>query len=454
MSYNKNVYLFLLFFKKISMKIIKRSLFTFLEQQIEKNVYLIIVGPRQVGKTVLLRYLRDTVLPKKYPESKIFYFNLENEDLLPHFSTYQTLISYLRLHGFKDKQKTFLLLDEFQKMSQPTKLLKLLYDEHPNLQVIATGSSSIDIFQNLRAESMSGRKLVFKMLPLDFAEFLHFQDSHQANIFKNLTPNADDKLIQNTLQSDLNQPFLEFITYGGYPRVVLSDTEQDKKYFLKEIYNSYVQKDIQGILKLDNTAPYTKLVSLLSAQIGNLLSKNEVSNTLQINLDELEKYLTVLEKTFIIKLVRPFFVNKRKEITKMPKIYFIDTGLRNWIIHDFNQLELRQDIGAIMENFVFNELYKNLSIGWQIFFWRTRQKTETDFIIKCNQDLFPVEVKYKSFQKPIVPSGLKAFINNYNSQIKNAFVLTKDFSAQTEFNGISVRFLPIPLASKVLQIIE
>ena len=439
------------------MKIIKRPVFSLLEKQLNKDIHLILVGPRQVGKTVFLRYLQNNFLPNKYPDSTVFYFNLEDESLLLHFTDYQSLLKYLKLRGFDDKQKTFLLLDEFQKMNQPTKILKLLYDNHPHLKIIATGSSSIDIFQKFRDESMSGRKLVFKMLPLNFSEFLRFQDEQQDDrkeiIFKNLLP-ENNKLVRNALQSDLNSSFQEFLLYGGYPRLALCSSQEDKKLFLKEIYNSYVQRDIRGILKLDNTASYTKLVSLLSSQIGNLLSKNEISNTLQINLDDLEKYLTVLEKTFIIKLVRPFFANKRKEITKMPKVYFLDTGLRNWILQNFTELDLRQDAGALTENFVFSEFYKNLPTAWRIFFWRTRQKTETDFILQQNEKLFPVEVKYKSFQKPIVPSGLKAFINNYQSQIGSAFVLTKDFTAQTKFNGISVQFLPVPLASKIFSLIS
>ena len=431
------------------MHIIKRDLFDSVEKQIMHGVYLIIVGPRQVGKTVLLQHLRHTFLPKKCPQTNIFYFNLENEDLLPHFSSYSTLIKYLKLHGFHDKQKHILLLDEFQKMPQPTKLLKLLYDEHPNLQVIATGSSSLDIFQNLRAESMSGRKLILKMLPLSFAEFLRFQDRQLENVFQNLTIDADSDFIKNVLNSDLEPFFQEFVVYGGYPRVVLTKTEEEKKYFLREIYNSYVQKDIQGILKLDNITAYTKLVVLLSSQIGNLVSKAELANTLQLHIKKLETFLTVLEKTFIIKLVNPFFVNKRKEITKMPKIYFLDTGLRNWIIRDFSQMKLEQNTGLLIENFVFNEIYKHLPIDWQIFFWRTRQKTEVDFIIKRDQSLFPVEVKYKPFQRPVIPSGLKAFINHHQARIPIAFVLTKNFSAQVEFNQTEVYFLPAVLAAKI-----
>ncbi|HHE46040.1 MAG TPA: hypothetical protein ENL05_01705, partial [Candidatus Moranbacteria bacterium] len=274
----------------MSMNIINRDLFQTLENQLDNDIYLILVGPRQVGKTVFLHYLQKNVLPKKYPESKIFYFNLENEDLLLHFTDYQTLLNYLKLQGFNNNQKTFLLLDEFQKMEKPTKLLKLLFDEHPNLKVIATGSSSLDIYKKLRHESMAGRKLVFDMLPLNFSEFLRFQDPSKETIFQNIKPNIDKTTLENVLHSDLNSFFIEFLLYGGYPRPALEKTIENKKLLL----NSYVQRDIQGILKLENTTPYTKLVALLSSQIGNLLSKNELSNTLQINNADLGNYLTVL----------------------------------------------------------------------------------------------------------------------------------------------------------------
>lgn len=433
------------------MKIIKRNIFSELENQLNNDLILILIGPRQVGKTVFLQYLRQ-----KLAKKSIFYFNLENEDLVPTVSDYHSLLNYLKIHSYSPKKKTFLLIDEFQKINQPTKMLKLLYDEQPQLKIIATGSSSLDIYQNLRQESLAGRKLVFTMLPLSLAEFLRFKNSSLETSLANLISLAeiDPLAVKTAVNADFKTLFSEFVIYGGYPRPVLAAAAEDKKRLLREIYNAYVQRDIQGILGLKNVSAYTKLVMLLAAQIGNLLSRYEFANTLQIPLAELEKYLLVLEKTFIIKLLPPFYANKRKEITKMPKIYFLDTGLRNWAVGNFSELELRPDAGALMENFVFAELTKALPVGWQIFFWRTKQKTETDFIVKRDQNLFPVEVKSKPFKKPIVPSGLKAFINNYRAQTKTAFVLTKDFSAQTEYQGVPVYFFPSLLATRALKIME
>lgn len=432
------------------MKIINRDILSLVRDQLENDLALILIGARQVGKTTILRYLEKKLL-QLYPKSKILYFNLENEDLLLHFIDYKSLVVYLKTKGVvlnNNQNKTFLLLDEFQKMPHPTKLLKLLYDEHPSLKVIATGSSSLDIYKKMREESMAGRKRIFEIFPLSFREFLRFQNSEKEKEFMRVTP---ETATGNIFRSEFLPHFNNYLIFGGYPRIALADKINEKEFLLNEIYNAYIQKDIQGILHLTNSTTYTKLVILLASQIGNLLSKNEVANTLGLKLSELEHYLFVLENTFIIKLLPPYFINKRKEITKMPKIYFLDNGLRNWAVRNFANPDLRQDIGQLAENFVFTELQKYLPINCQLFFWRTRQKAETDFILKRDEQLFPIEAKYKSFTRPIIPSGLKAFINNYHP--KTAFALTKNFNFQTEFNGTTVYFLPLVFAVKIFEII-
>jgi hypothetical protein len=136
------------------------------------------------------------------------------------------------------------------------------------------------------------------------------------------------------------------------------------------------------------------------------------------------------------------------------KPIFVNTISERQYEPDFSDLELRSDNGALVENFVFTELLKYLKVWHELFFWRTPQGTETDFILKRDKNLFPIEVKYKLFKKPIVPSGLKSFINNYQANIKTAFVLTKDFSAQIEFNGITVNFLPVPITAKIFDFIK
>jgi hypothetical protein len=161
----------------------------------------------------------------------------------------------------------------------------------------------------------------------------------------------------------------------------------------------------------------------------------------------LEKYLFVLEKTFIIRLVPPFFTNRQKEIIKMPKLFFLDNGLRNWAVKNFGALDLRSDNGRLMENAVFAELLKHLPLGAEINFWRTPQGAEVDFVLTAGAKIVPVEVKFQNLEKASVPSGLKAFIERYEP--KTALVLSKNFFGEMEYKNCVIKFLPAFMAARV-----
>ena len=191
----------------------------------------------------------------------------------------------------------------------------------------------------------------------------------------------------------------DFVVYGGYPRVALITTQESRIEELEEIYNAYLQKDIAGILQKDKKIAFTKLVILLSSQNGQLLNINELSNTLSLARSTIERFLFVLQETFIIKLVNPYFTNKRKEITKMPKIYFYDTGIRNAVIANFNPLNIRNDKGQLWENFLLIERLKKQSytpIYANNFFWRTWSGKEVNFIEERDGKLFGYEFKWSS----------------------------------------------------------
>ena len=430
------------------MDLLKRAVLSKIIKQLDNNLILILIGARQTGKTQLLKLL-EKHLQTHYSDNQLLYLNLEDEDLLLQVADYKSFLNFLKLHGIDGGQKAFILLDEFQKLNQPTKLLKLIYDNHPQLKIIATGSSSLDIYKTMNSESMAGRKRIFNIYPLSFAEFLSWQYPNLDQIWQRI---IKQNINPSTTASDFKLPFQEFTIFGGYPRMALSKTKEEKQEELKEIYNAYLQKDIAGILPLEDRLNYNRLLSLLSSRIGNLLNVNELSNTLTCGRSTIERFLFILENTFIIKQVPPYYTNKRKEITKMPKIYFLDAGLRNSIQKNFAELAIRPDTGALIENAVFLELLKNFKVWHHLYFWRTAQGTEVDFVIAKDEKLFPIEVKFQPFKKPIVPSGLKAFINIYHPQ--QGFVLTKDFYATAEYNNCQVSFLPVFLATKVIDRID
>ena len=426
------------------MNLLKRAILPKITEQLDNNLILILIGARQTGKTYLLKLLEQRV-QSHHSDSQLLYLNLEDESLLLQIADYKSFLNFLKLRGIDGNKKAFIFLDEFQKLIQPTKLLKLIYDNHPRLKIIATGSSSLDIYKTMRAESMAGRKRIFNVYPLSFAEFLSWRYPDLSQIWQRI---VKQNLNASTSIADFKLPFQEFAVFGGYPRAVLSETNEEKQEELKEIYNAYLQKDIAGILPAEDRLNYNRLIAVLSSQIGNLLNVNELSNTLNCARLAIERFLFILENTFVVRQLPPYYTNKRKEITKMPKIYFLDAGLRNFTQKNFAELAIRPDAGALAENAVFLELLKNSKVWHHLYFWRTAQGAEVDFVIAMDEKLFPIEVKFQSLKKPIVPSGLKAFINTYRS--RQGFVLTKDFSAAAEYNGCRITFLPIFLATKIM----
>jgi uncharacterized protein len=418
-------------------------------KQLDNDLVLILIGARQSGKTYILKLFMEYI-KKHYLENKILYFDLEKPDILDNFLDYKTILNFLSAQGIEKEKTNFVLLDEFQKMPESTKTLKIIHDHYPFLKIIATGSSSLDIYKKLREESMVGRKMVFTVFPLSFEEYLDFTEPEDCEIFKRI-------IEKNIDPSPVGQKFVfsseEYSVWGSYPGVASLKSNEEKLQKLDEIYQSYLNKDIIGFLNMTDTISINKLVSLLSVQIGNLFNQNEIAKIANVSRYVLEKYLFVLENTFIIKRLLPFYTNKQKEVVKMPKMYFIDPGLRNFAVKNFNSFAMRQDAGALAENFVFLELLKHKKITDELRFWRTPHGVEVDFVIlgEANK-ITPVEVKYKSFEKPIAPSGLKAFINAYSP--KQAFVMTKDFYAVSKYNKCEIYFLPMFLTAKIFTILN
>lgn len=375
---------------------------------LESEEILVIYGPRQVGKTTLFYMaMRHLIEEKEINPQNIFYFKADDPliqtDFFGHFSE---LLSFIR-EG-KTLGKAFIFIDEAQKVPEIGVFLKNLADlRDPNIKIIVTGSSSLELRQKIH-ESLTGRKKVLQLYPFSFKEFL----------FK--VKGASDWKAAWEETSD----FYQFMTFGGYPHVALAKTAEEKKSRLNEIYTSYIQKDITDFLRIDNPDKFNRLVRILADQVGNLLNIQELSGTLGLNRLTVEKYLHILEETFVIKRVTPFFKNPRTELSKMPKIYFLDTGLRNYIAGNLALFpEERGDVGKIAENHVFTEYQKALKDLEKLHFWRTQTGTEIDFIYyKNEQEFYPVEVKYSI--DPPIPRGLRSFIETYS--VKEAVLFQKN----------------------------
>ncbi|MAG44670.1 hypothetical protein CL633_02170 [bacterium] len=389
---------------------------------IKKNLFdrdiLVITGARQVGKTSIMHLLyRFLIKNKNINLQNILFFDLEDIQALEAIESYSfdEFAKYIMSQGSKNQTK-FVFIDEIQYLQSPSSLLKILHDHYPKIKLIVSGSSSLSLKQKFK-DTLTGRKQVFVVNPLSFKEYCEF-----------------------TQTGSKAKRFDDFAVWGGYPEAVLINDPEKRAAKLREIHSSYIKKDIKDLMGIENVSGFNKLVDLLAHQIGNLINIDELANSSGLARDTVSKYLLILENTFVIQLVYPYFTNKRKEITKMPKVYFNDIGLRNTIVKSLNVLEQRADKGAIVENVIFNELIKNKKPDQEIKFWRTQAKQEVDFILE-SLEVMPIEVKYQSFKKVKIPLGIKSFIKNYNS--KNAVIFTKNFKKVFNQNKTQFNFLPV-----------
>lgn len=370
---------------------------------LDKPEYIIFTGARQTGKTSILIMLKNLLEEKGKP---VFYYNLEN-------SAYLKLLNKHPYNIFElipqSKTKQFVIIDEIQYLDNPTNFLKLLYDERRNqLKVIASGSSSFYIDKKFK-DSLVGRKILLELYPLNFDEFLVFNDQNDLLEQKN-------KKLSVYYRKQLLDLWQKYLTYGGYPKVVLAESDDAQRIILEDIVSAYIKKDIREA-GIRNEDKYFALLKILAQQTGALVNSQELANTLNMAHKTVEEYLYVMKKSYQLAFIRPFYRNARKELTKMPKVYFYDLGLRNLLLNDFDSIDKRKDKGVYLENIAFQEFLRENEDLDKINFWHTQDKKEVDFVIadegayEVKFDLKRVkDKKYQQFKK-IYPAIKFSFLN-------------------------------------------
>ncbi len=333
----------------------------------------VLIGARQTGKSTLLKQLAETLTTSG---ETVLMLNLERKDILVDLNAApENIFKYLP--GRSDK-RVFALIDEIQYLDDPTNFLKLLYDEHADhLKLVVTGSSAFYIDRQFK-DSLAGRKKIFELQTLDFEEFLMFQG--QDAELRELQCLRSGEVEKSAIEPRLWAALELYLTYGGYPAVVLEPEPKHKVERLHDLKDSFVKRDMLESGVTDETRFY-RLMMLLAAQIGNLVNTHELANTLQLTHAVTDHFLYILQKCFHLSLVRPFYQNLRKELIKMPKAYFSDLGLRNVFVNYFAPLEQRPDKGALLENYTFRRLSERYAYD-QIKFWRTADGNEVDFVVE------------------------------------------------------------------------
>lgn len=353
-------------------------------QQIIKNLFkgkaIIITGPRQVGKTTLLRAIM------KESESKVLFLNCDEPDIRPMLENASST-SLKALIG----DNALILIDEAQRVKNIGLTLKLLVDNFKEKQIIATGSSALELADEIN-EPLTGRKREYHLYPFSTAEMV-----------------ANTSVIQETRLLE------QRMIYGFYPDIVNAPAEAQAN--LLDLGNNYLYKDVLSLQDVRKPALLERLLVVLALQIGNEISYTEIGQTIGTDNKTIDRYVELLEKCFVVFQLGGFSRNLRNEIKKGKKIYFYDNGIRNAIIKNFSPLSLRQDIGALWENFLVSERkkanhYANHYVN--SYFWRTHQQQEIDMIEETGGKLYAWEFKWNEKVKVKIPAS---FIEAYPGSI-------------------------------------
>ena len=437
----------------------ERFLFKDLKKWIDRKEILAIKGPRQSGKTTLLKMLQKWLeQEKKVNPENIIFITFEDREILEKFS--QNPKEFIKSFiGSRAKERFYFLIDEFHYLKDCGQRLKLLYDIFDNTKFVITGSSSLEL-TGKTAKFLVGRVFSFYLWQFSFKEFINTKSQQLSNVYEEYSRLVEDFIYNgknfslpkdDIFDKDFEKLFQEYAIWGGYPEVLKTNDQEAKKIIIKNIYDTYISRDIIELLRIADYSKLKTIVNLLAIQIGGLINYNSLITDSKSYFKEVKHYLSILEETFIISLLKPFSTNKASELKKSPKPYFIDLGLRNYILNNFNELSLRTDAGQIIENAVFTQLKIKQKNNLSIKYWRTLGGAEVDFILEgvnhvrkplSNgvKDLLPIEVKYSFLRPARISRGFRSFVSEYQPQ--RAIVFSKNWG-NLKINSTSIKFIPI-----------
>lgn len=400
---------------------ILRAAYKKLAVEMGDNAVSIIAGPRQVGKTFLLKKLmREAAAMGK----KTAYYNLELPGDLRLFNgtdeqVYDRLVASGRA----------VFIDEFHYMRNASKIFKAVYDSGKPVKIYASGSSALEIHKHLK-ESLAGRRWLTRLLPFSYAEFLgKYGGKHSAAAFN------------------------EYTAYGGSPGL-LKQTGPDRKInLLNEIYETYIQKDIKSLVKEENIRAFNSLFYLLAENQGSLISENSLSREVGLTAATINRYLSILEKTYVCHTVCSYARKLGNELKKSKKVYLYDLGIRNAVLKDFSHYATRQDKGAVGETFVLLQLLSVIKPNMELRFWRNKRGDEIDFVLLKNRRPFIIEVK-SSLKSAEIPKAFSLFIKNYPGTA-GGMVISGNYSAKSSLLGKEIIFSTfedfLPLLLKAIE---
>lgn len=368
---------------------IQRILFDTLRNRLKNGKVIILTGPRQVGKTTLLKQMQESF------EGTSIWLNCDEPDIRQQL----TNASSTQLRTLVGKAD-LVLIDEAQRVKNIGLTLKLLVDNFPEKKVIVTGSSALELSNEIQ-EPLTGRKFEFNLLPF-----------------------STEELINHSTQLEERRLLEHRLIYGQYPEVILN--EGDEEIILRNICDSYLYKDIFSYQDVRKAEVISSLLEALALQMGSEVSYHELATLLRIDQATVTRYIDLLEKSFVVFRLRALSRNVRNEIAKSRKIYFYDNGIRNALISNYKPIALRNDKGALWENYLVGERVKSLKYYQKQvnqYFWRTTQQQEIDYVEEVNGEFFLHEFKYSPQRMVKFPL---TFLKNY-SVAKTEMITTENY---------------------------
>lgn len=375
---------------------------------------LLIVGPRQAGKSTLIWHL---LRPKG---SQVLFLNMEDPLLRIACTSPIELTSHLQ-DNYPFIQAVF--IDEIQHLEEAGLFVKGLIDLKSHIPFLVTGSASFHLRSKTR-ESLAGRATRKLLLPFSLDELIHHG--------KPQNPAAREALGEEILTHQL--------VLGSYPAVFLEKDDSQKKAILSDLVEALILRDASDLFKIKRVDAFRKLLTLLAGQVGSLVNISEIAALCQVDVGTINAYLEILEETHIVKKALPFTGGKRREITGAPKIFFLDNGIRNQLLNSFfPELDLRIDKGALFENWVFAEIHKWLPPQGAVKFWRSKAGAEIDFVIEYGGDLFALEAKYSPLKKAALSRSLSSFLDAYGP--KRIGVINRSFIQDVALGSHTINFI-------------
>lgn len=421
--------------KQLLSQYVERDAFPRILKWLEKDDIIVIKGPRQSGKTTLLYRIVQYLFKSNNNFNNIIYLNLDSFTARASITSPEDFVRVLELFRKEKKRPLYLFLDEVQRIENCGLFLKYIYDLKQNIKIFCSGSSSLELKSKIK-EHLTGRKIEFNLFPFSFNEYIRYKDETMLCLLK-----EENRLVVKSAGGYFQSSFEDMVLYGGYPKVLLAKDEMERRLLLNELYESYIRKDIIDFMRIGEVEKFNRLVNFISLNIGQLINKTSLSNAIDTAWQTAEKYINILEETYVIKRLPPYYTNKLKEITHSPKVYFCDNGLRNAIIGNFQGMQSRVDTGRLIENYILSELMKCRNGIRGIHFWRTKSGAEVDLILEKNGETIPCEVKYGSFKRPILTRGFISYLETYKP--RSGFILTKDYLNRIKRDSVEINFIPI-----------